>query len=229
MLLASGAPRDAAPHPTAPGWPREEPADGQECGQGSQAHRDLSSEICTNCLLASTQDRTGARGSASCPVPVQGSFHESSGGGCLVDAVGRDGRPHPTFTDSENAEQEQSGDCHPGPDPTCSEQETWTRSAVPPSSSPWGRGAGALQGPRQGSGSGSGPRAVQRAVVWLNALPPISAGSRKGASWCHRPPHAGAPTHTPSVSPCVFILSINGIFSNGDWEMDLVFKKIRGF
>lgn len=108
MLLASGAPRDAAPHPTAPGWPREEPADGQECGQGSQAHRDLSSEICTNCLLASTQDRTGARGSVSCPVPVQGSFHESSGGGCLVDAVGRDGRPHPTFTDSENAEQEQT-------------------------------------------------------------------------------------------------------------------------
>ena len=30
--------------------------------------------------------------------------------------------------------------------------------------------------------------------------------------------------------PCVFILlSRNGIFSNGDWEMDLVFKKDMDF
>lgn len=48
---------------------------------------------------------------------------------------------------------------------------------------------------------------------------------REGPSWC-RPPRRLAHARKTSGRPCVFmLLSTNGIFSNGEWEMDLVLKK----
>lgn len=61
----------------------------------------------------------------------------------------------------------------------------------------------------------------------VSGLPPSLRLKQEGCQLVS-PPQQVLP-RTTSVSPCVFILSINGIFSNGDWEMDLVFKKICGF
>lgn len=52
----------------------------------------------------------------------------------------------------------------------------------------------------------------------------VTGNVRRGAS--PAPEQASPHPEEHHERPCVFILrSINGIFSNGDWEMDLVFKK----
>lgn len=166
------------------------------------------------CCFHSGSDRSpGER-----PAPAGSGPLSREWAGAAVEAVGRAGRPRLTLPGCENAEQEQGGHRHLSPDPTCSEQETRTRSAVPApvGSHPWGRGVG-LAG-RRDPGMWSGPGTA-----------PSLRCSRKGVCGCGRPPQAGAAAHGTSKSPCVFILSINGIFSNGDWEMDLVFKKKCGF
>lgn len=58
----------------------------------------------------------------------------------------------------------------------------------------------------------------------------VSPEKRKVSGGARRPQQSPAHSEKTSVSPCIFILlSIDGIFSNGGWEMDLVFKKYVDF
>ena len=214
--------------PQHPGWPRAEPADGQERGLGSWVAprpelRDLHQ---LPCFFHSGSDRSPRR----CWV--------RSGGVGLVGAASRDGRPRPTFLDSEDLGQEQSSYCPLGPDPTCSEQEIRTRSAETPGASVGPRVAGRSRGSGPGTDQGqrSEPRPHQPALLQPGcrgtgghgrAAP--STRSRKAAGRCRSPPRAGAPNSDDICSPCVFILSTNGIFSNGDRETDLVFTEYLDF
>ena len=143
--------------PQHPGWPRAEPADGQERGLGSWVAprpelRDLHQ---LPCFFHSGSDRSPRR----CWV--------RSGGVGLVGAASRDGRPRPTFLDSEDLGQEQSSYCPLGPDPTCSEQEIRTRSAETPGASVGPRVAGRSRGSGPGTDQGqrSEPRPHQPALL----------------------------------------------------------------
>ena len=163
-----------------------------------------------------------------------------------------------SFMGSENSEQEQDGHWHFGPDPGRSEWETWSQKVMSPGVSsrlhgdlrccaPWARAgqgagghtAGAWPGQRTRvahttisagrflvptpSAQGSGPRGPAGPAVVLPEKGKVSSAGP-------RPQQSPAHSEKTSVSPCIFILiSINGIFSNGDWEMDLVFKKYVDF
>lgn len=70
--------------------------------------------------------------------------------------------------------------------------------------------------------AGSGPRCTGSGLVPVRWHFHIAGRGPRGAS----PPSRLAHTRKTSGRHCVFILlSINGMFSNGEWEMDLVFKK----
>lgn len=71
----------------------------------------------------------------------------------------------------------------------------------------------------------------QQGLAWLGCAGVSFAQNEGGlVGCCPCPEQALAHSEKHLVSPCVFILvSLNGIFSNGDWEMDLVFKKKCGF
>lgn len=174
--------------PQHPGWPRAEPAGGQERGLGSWVAprpelRDLHQ---LPCFFHSGSDRSPRR----CWV--------RSGGVGLVGAA-RDGRPHPAFLDSEDLGQEQSSYCPLGPDPTCSEQEIRTRSAETPGASVGPRVAGHSRGSRPGTDQGqrSGPRPHQPALLQLGCR---GAGRPRPGCAFHLQQESCRPVSLPSPS-----------------------------
>lgn len=158
--------------PWPPGWSRAEPADGQECGQGSRGAprpelRDLHR---LPCCFHSGSDRS----SRKCFLPrlVQGCLH---GRGGLVVAVGsRETLPH--LTDSENAEKEQSLGCHLARTPRAGAGDSDQKRCVPPPP---------LQQRLLGAqGQGAGP-AAGAPVGRAQAGPPLCGGVWFGSMGCH--------------------------------------------
>lgn len=211
------------PHtPQHPGWPRAEPADGQERGQGSWVAprpelRDLHQ---LPCFFHSGSDRNPRR----CWV-------RKCGG--LAGAVGRDGRCHPIFVDSEDLEQGQSSPLAQTPHAQSRRFRPEAQSLL---ASLWVPGwPVAPVGPEQGlTRQRSEPRPHQPGC-WGHGragelrglcLPPPAAA----ALWASpaSPSRRSPPPPMASVSPCVFILYKWYFFYWGLGD-GLSFYRIPGF